>query len=92
MWGGHEKVWNLVMVFVLFLFKKLIWDGGKWGSTMLYFFLLLILGSREAWGIGGLDEFFFLSLIMGGATMGGHGHFFIKKIDHWLGGAKVEIH
>jgi hypothetical protein len=51
---------------------------GKWGSTMFFLSLSLILGSREAWWKGGLSMgFFSLSLIMGGATMGEHGHIYI---------------
>ncbi len=30
--------------------------------------------------------FFSLSIVMGGTTMGRHGHIFFEKIDHRLGG------
>jgi hypothetical protein len=54
---------------------------------MLYFGLKGgLVERRVGW------DFVFLSLIMGGATMGGHGHILFFKIDYWLGGGKVEIH
>ncbi len=78
-WGGHEKVWNLVMVFELKKKTNMVW--GQMGKHHIIFFSLTNFGFK-----GGLAErrvgwfFFSLSLIMGGATMGGHGHiFFIKN-------------
>jgi len=48
-WGGREKVWNLVRVFILF-FKKLVWDGRKW-EPCCFSFSFLSFGLK-----GGLAE------------------------------------
>ncbi len=53
----------------------------------------LVLGLREAQQRGRSDRFFYLSpLLWMGATMGGHGHFSFKKIDHQLGeGGRLRV-
>jgi hypothetical protein len=36
-WGGHEKVWKLVMVFEFFLKTNMGW-GQQWEGMVIFFF------------------------------------------------------